>query len=62
MSRPSYTRIRKNRRKKNEAYSIISRLYQFFRLNPDNVFFRKLGGNKTGDYDRQLPSPKGEGL
>jgi len=54
MSRRQYnlkSRIRKNRRKKNEAYSIVSRLYQFFRLNPDNVFFRRLGGHKTGDYD-----------
>jgi len=54
MSRPSHNlknRIRKNRRKKTEAYSIISRLYHFLRLNPDNVFFRRLGGHKTGDYD-----------
>lgn len=54
MRRPQHSlkkRIRKNSRKKSEAYTIVSQLYHFLKLNPDNIFFRKLGNRKTGDYD-----------
>lgn len=40
----------KNRERKNEAYSITSKLYYFLQSHPDSIIFKKLSGSKTGDY------------
>jgi len=40
----------KNRERKNEAYSITSKLYHFLQSHPDSIIFKKLSGGKTGDY------------
>lgn len=50
MSRKYPNPKRKNRDKKHEAYILISQLYHFLQSHPNNVFFRKLRGIKTGDY------------